>query len=63
MYLSFDCQYSLFNLICISIYIVNVMYVISYVVTNSPGDSTILSRRYDIPFDYLDILFMILINI
>ena len=30
------------------------------VVTNAPGDLTILRRRYDIPFDYLDILLMII---
>ena len=30
------------------------------VVTNAPGNSTILSRRYDIPFGYLDILLMII---
>ena len=30
------------------------------VVTNAPGKSTILSRRYDIPFGYLDILLVII---
>ena len=30
------------------------------VVTNAPGNSTILSRRYDIPFGYLDILLEII---
>ena len=30
------------------------------VVTNAPANSTILSRRYDIPFGYLDILLMII---
>ena len=57
MYMSYNCQYSSFNLDCIFIYIVNVIYGISYVATNAP-DSTILSRRYDIPFGYSDILFM-----
>ena len=58
--MSYNCQYSLFNLLCIFIYIVN--YHIRYVIiaTNAPGDSTILSRRYNIPFGYSDILFMII---
>ena len=59
MYMSYNCQYSSFNLHCIVIYIVNVIYGISYVATNAP-DSPILSSRYDIPFGYLDILFMII---
>ena len=59
MYMSYNCQYLLFNLLCIFSYIVNVIYDISqYVVTNVPGHSTILSRRYDIPLGYSDILFM-----
>ena len=36
------------------------LYDISYVVTNAPGNSTILSRRYGIPFSYLDILLTII---
>ena len=62
MYMSYNCQYLLFNLLCMFSSIVNVIYGISYVVTNGPGHSTILSRRYDIPFGYSDILFM-MINI
>ena len=62
MYMSYNCQYLLFNLLCMFSSIVNVIYGISYVVTNAPGHSTILSRRYDIPFGYSDILFM-MINI
>ena len=30
------------------------------VVTNAPGNSTILSRRYDSQFGYVDILLMIM---
>ena len=62
MYIIYNCQYSLFNLLCICSYIVNVIYIqyiiiICIVVTNASGHSTILSRRYDIPFSYSDILF------
>ena len=60
MYMSYNCQYSLFNLLCIFSYIVNVIYgILYYVVTNAPCHSTILSRRYDISFGYSDILSMI----
>ena len=58
--MSYNCQYSLFNLLCIFIYIVNVIYGIALCSNESSRDSTILSRRYDIPFGYVDILFMIL---
>ena len=60
MYMSYNCQYSLFNLLYIFIYICNVIYGISLCSNERYRDSTILSRRYDIPFGYVDILFMIL---
>ena len=63
MYMSYNCQYLLFNLLCIFSYIVIVIYGISYVVTNAPCHTTILSRRYDISFGYSDILSMIDLNI
>ena len=59
MYMGYNCQYSLFNLLLSSVTLL-MSYGISYVVTNVPGHSTILSRRYDIPFGYSDILFMIM---
>ena len=61
MYMSYNCQYSLFNLLCIFIYTVNALYDTSLCSNERSRDSTmILSRRYDIPFGYVDILFMIL---
>ena len=62
MYMSYNCQYLLFNLLYIFICIVNVtvIYGISLCSNERSRDSTILSRRYDIPFGYSDILFMIL---
>ena len=59
MYTSYNCQYTLFNLLCIFIYIVNVIYGISLCSNKRSRDSTILSRRYDIPFGYVDILFQL----
>ena len=60
MYMSYNCQYSLFNLLCIFSYIVNVIYGISLCNNERSRDSTILSRQYDIPFGYSEIFFMII---
>ena len=58
--MSYNCQYLLFNLLCIFSYIVNVIYGISLCSKERSRDSTILSRRYDILFGYSNILFMII---
>ena len=47
MYMSYNCQYSLFNLLCIFSYIVNVIYGTSYVVTNAPGTRQFLADDND----------------
>ena len=61
MYMSYNCQYSLFNLLCIFSYIVNaILYDVSLCSNERSRNSTILSRRYDIPFGYSDIFFMII---
>ena len=55
MYTSYYYKYSLeYSIYFVSSFILS-LYGMSYVITNAPGDSTILSRRYDIQFDCLDI--------